>query len=122
LKPGDWLAWGKTNWDTPDKQDFAYWEAQVIAQPVRSGQEVIVLHNGEPYAVSKISSSKWGGLLLWRTCTGSTTTIRETQKALIKLDVADERPGFSAVRTGSAGVRPHFFGLLGASLTMTRIA
>ena len=53
LKPGDWVAWGKTNWDTPDKQDFAFWEAQVTAHPVRSAQEVMVLFNGLPHAVHK---------------------------------------------------------------------
>jgi hypothetical protein len=53
LKPGDWVAWGKTNGDSPDKQDFAFWETQVIAHPVRSGHEVMVLFNGIPHAVHK---------------------------------------------------------------------
>jgi hypothetical protein len=54
LKPGDWVAWGRTNWDNnPVQQDFAFWEAQVIAHPVRSGHEVVVLFNGLPLAVHK---------------------------------------------------------------------
>jgi hypothetical protein len=53
LSPGEWVAWGKTNWDSPDKQDFAFWEAQVMAHPVRSAQHVLVLFNGLPQAVHK---------------------------------------------------------------------
>jgi hypothetical protein len=54
LKPGDWVAWGRTNWDNnPVQQDFAFWEAQVIAHPVRSVHEVVVLFNGLPLAVHK---------------------------------------------------------------------
>ena len=53
LKPGDWVAWRKTNWNTSDQKDFAFWEAQVIAHPVRSGHEVMVLFNGLPHAAPK---------------------------------------------------------------------
>jgi hypothetical protein len=53
LKPGDWVAWGQTNWDHPHKKDFAFWEAQVISEPVQSGHEVMVLLNGLPHAVHK---------------------------------------------------------------------
>ncbi len=53
LKQGDWVAWGKTNWDHPDKKDFAYWEAQLIAHPVRSAQEVMVRFQDLPHAVQK---------------------------------------------------------------------
>ena len=54
LKPGDWVAWGKSNWDNnPVQQDFAFWEAQVLSDPVRSGHEVMVLFNGLPHAVHK---------------------------------------------------------------------
>jgi hypothetical protein len=53
LNPGDWVAWGKTNWDSPDKQDFAFWEAQVVAHPVRSAQHVTVFFNGHRHEVTK---------------------------------------------------------------------
>ena len=54
LKPGDWVAWGKSNWDNnPAQQDFAFWEAQVIAHPVRSGHDVTVLFDGLAHAVQK---------------------------------------------------------------------
>jgi hypothetical protein len=54
LNPGDWVAWGKSNWDNnPVQENFAFWEAQVVAHPVRSGHEVMVLFNGLPHAVHK---------------------------------------------------------------------
>jgi hypothetical protein len=54
LKPGEWVAWGKSNWDNnPVQQDFAYWEAPVVAHPQRSGHYVILLFNGLPHAVHK---------------------------------------------------------------------
>jgi hypothetical protein len=54
LKPGDWVAWGKSNWDNdPVQQNFVFWEAQVLAQPLRSGHDVTVLFNGLAYAVQK---------------------------------------------------------------------
>lgn len=53
LQPGDWIAWSKSNRGTPDQKDFAYHEAQVLAHPVRSAQEVMVLFNGSPHAVEK---------------------------------------------------------------------
>lgn len=53
LKPGAWVAWRKTRLDTPDQKEFALCEGQVIAHPVRSGHEVMVLFNGLPHAVQK---------------------------------------------------------------------
>jgi hypothetical protein len=53
LKPGDWIAWSKSNWGKPDERDFAYFEAQVLAHPLRSAQRVIVFLNGGPYPVNK---------------------------------------------------------------------
>jgi hypothetical protein len=53
LKPGDWVAWSKSTWNTPKSEDFAFHEAQVMAHPVRSAQEVIVRFNGHPHAVPK---------------------------------------------------------------------
>jgi len=54
LKPGDRVAWGKSNCDNhPLQQDFAYWETQVMAHSVRSAQEVTVLFNGIAHAVHK---------------------------------------------------------------------
>ncbi len=53
LKPGDWVAWSKSNWDTPDKPDFAYHEAQVMAHPSRTSQYVTVRFNGLPREVAK---------------------------------------------------------------------
>jgi hypothetical protein len=54
LKPGEWVAWGKSNWDNnPVQEDFAFLEAQVIAHPVRSAHEVMVFFDGLPHAVHK---------------------------------------------------------------------
>jgi hypothetical protein len=53
LNPGDWVAWTRSNWDSAAKQDFAFWEAQVVAHPVRSAQHVLILFNGHPLAVPK---------------------------------------------------------------------
>jgi hypothetical protein len=52
-KPGDWVAWNKSNWGTPESQDFSFHEAQVMAYPVRSAQDVLVLFNGLPHSVPK---------------------------------------------------------------------
>jgi hypothetical protein len=46
LKPGDWVAWGKSNWDAPDKPDAAFWEAEIIAPFTRSDHTVTVLFDG----------------------------------------------------------------------------
>jgi hypothetical protein len=54
LKPSDRVAWGKSNWDNnPVQQDFAFWEAHVIAHPVRSGLDFMVLFNGLSHAAPK---------------------------------------------------------------------
>src|ERR1700686_5727430 len=53
LEPGDWVAWSKSNWGKPDEPDFAYHEAQVMAHPVHSAQEVMVHFSGHPHAVYK---------------------------------------------------------------------
>jgi hypothetical protein len=53
LKPGTWVAWRKTTWNAPDEKKFPFHEGQVIAHPVRSGQEVLVLLNGVPHATPK---------------------------------------------------------------------
>jgi hypothetical protein len=53
LTPGVWVAWRKTRLDTPDQKEFAFWEAQVIAHPVRSGHDVMVLFDGVPHAAQK---------------------------------------------------------------------
>jgi hypothetical protein len=53
LKPGDWIAWSKSTWDTPESKDFAFHEAQVTAHPVRTSQYVTVLFNGLPREVAK---------------------------------------------------------------------
>jgi hypothetical protein len=54
LKPGDWVVWSTTgSWDTPANADCACNEAQVVAHPVRSGHEVVVLFNGLAHAVQK---------------------------------------------------------------------
>jgi hypothetical protein len=54
LEPGDWVAWSKSHWDNnPVQPDFAFWEAQIMAHPVRSAQYVLVLFNGLAYAVQK---------------------------------------------------------------------
>jgi hypothetical protein len=54
LKPGDWVAWGKSNWDNnPVHEDFAFWEAQVVDRPVRSAQHVLVLFSGHSHEVTK---------------------------------------------------------------------
>jgi hypothetical protein len=53
LKPGAWVAWRKTNWNTPDEEKFPFHEGQVIAQPVRSGHKVMVLFDGLAQAVHK---------------------------------------------------------------------
>jgi hypothetical protein len=53
LEPGDWVAWSRSNWGQPGEKDFAYHEAQVMAHPVRTAQEVAVLFNGLPHAVQK---------------------------------------------------------------------
>jgi hypothetical protein len=54
LQPGEWVAWGRSNWDNnPVHEHFAFWEAQVMAHPVRSAQEIMVHFNGHPHAVPK---------------------------------------------------------------------
>jgi hypothetical protein len=54
LKPGDWVAWGKSNWNKTVKQPFSFWqEGQITAHPVRSAQQVQVRLNGLPLEVPK---------------------------------------------------------------------
>jgi hypothetical protein len=54
LKPGDWVAWGKSNWEKTIKQPFSFWEeGQIAKHPVRSAQHVQVLIYGLPYEVPK---------------------------------------------------------------------
>jgi hypothetical protein len=54
LQPGEWVAWGRSNWDNnPVHEDFAFWEGRVVAHPLRTGHNVMVLLNGVPHAVHK---------------------------------------------------------------------
>jgi hypothetical protein len=53
LKPGDWVAWSKSTWDTPESKDFYFHEAQVMAHPVHSAQYVTVFFNGHRHEVTK---------------------------------------------------------------------
>jgi hypothetical protein len=54
LKPGDWVAWGKSNWDKTINPPFSFWEeAQVMAHPVRCHQHVTVRFAGLPHQVPK---------------------------------------------------------------------
>lgn len=54
LKPGDWVAWGRTAWHNhPLQPDFAFWKGRVIAFPERSGHHVRVLLKGVPHTAPK---------------------------------------------------------------------
>jgi hypothetical protein len=53
LEAGDWIAWSVSHWGQPEEPDFAYNEAQLTAQSVRSSQYVTVLFNGLPHDVAK---------------------------------------------------------------------
>jgi hypothetical protein len=53
LKPGTWVAWKKTTWNSPDEKKFAFHEGQVLAQPVRSGHDIEVIFDGLAKAVQK---------------------------------------------------------------------
>ena len=54
LKPGDWVAWGKSNWNKTVNQPFSFWEeGQITAHPVRSAQHVQVRLHGLPHEVPK---------------------------------------------------------------------
>ena len=54
LKSGDWVAWGRTHWhNNPLQPGFAFWEGRVVANPLRTGHNVMVLLNGVPHAVHK---------------------------------------------------------------------
>jgi hypothetical protein len=53
LKPGDWVAWSKSNWGTPESEDFSFHEAQMVYRAVRSFQYVIVRFNGHLHEVNK---------------------------------------------------------------------
>jgi hypothetical protein len=54
LQPGDWVAWGKTNWHKAIKQPFSFWnEGQVMEHLVRCHQHVTVRFEGLPHQVPK---------------------------------------------------------------------
>jgi hypothetical protein len=53
LTQGAWVAWSASNWGQPGEPDFAYHEAQVMTDAVRTSQYVTVLFNGLPREVAK---------------------------------------------------------------------